>query len=88
MSNIPFDFKKVKNSDAELARIGMIAELDAINLYEQLASVAKNKLVKKVFIDIAHEEKEHLGEFLELLKKLDKQQIKDLEHGKKEVNEM
>ena len=88
MSQIPFDFKKVKNSDAELARIGLIAELDAINLYEQLASVTKNKLVKKVFLDIAHEEKEHVGEFLELLKKLDKQQVKDLEHGKREVDEM
>ena len=88
LSKIPFDLKKIKNIDVELARIGIIAELDAINLYEQLASLAKNKLVKKVFLDIAHEEKEHFGEFLELLKRFDKQQVKDLEHGKKEVNEM
>ena len=73
MSKIP----NGKISDAQIARIGIIAELDAINLYEQLASVAKNKLLKKVLLDIAHEEKEHVGEFLAMLKKLDKQQVKE-----------
>lgn len=90
MSEIPKGFEKVKEklgdlSDAELVRIGLIAELDAINLYEQLAVHCKNPLVKKMFIDIAYEEKEHVGEFLELLKRLDKEQIKALEHGANEV---
>ena len=40
MSNIPMDLSKVskENIDKEILRVGMIAELDAINLYEQLAA--------------------------------------------------
>ncbi len=92
MSEIPKGFGKVKEelgklSDAELVRIGLIAELDAINLYEQLAMQAKDPLVKKMFMEIAYEEKEHVGEFLELLKRLDKEQIKALEDGANEVRE-
>ncbi len=93
MSEIPTGFDKVKRKmkkmgDAELVRLGLIAELDAIDLYEQLAANAKSALVKKVFLDIAGEEKEHVGEFLELLKELDSEQVKALAHGAKEVKEM
>ena len=93
LSEIPKGFGRIKEfdprvSDAELARIGLIAELDAINLYEQLAALARDPLVRKVFLDIAREEKEHVGEFLELLKKLDREQIDALEEGAKEVQEM
>jgi len=75
-------------ADSELVRLGLIAELDAVSLYEQLAVQAKDLLVKKVFADIAQEEKEHVGEFLELLKRLDPKQVEALEHGAKEVREM
>ncbi len=91
MSEIPSGFDKIKKAkmrDAELVRLGLIAELDAINLYEQLATRTNNKLIKKVFLDIANEEKEHVGEFLELLKQLDKEQIKAIKDGKKEVERM
>jgi rubrerythrin len=89
LSKIPFDWEKVKGKgDAELVRIGIIAELDAINLYEQLAGLAKDELVKKVFLDIANEEKEHTGEFMELLKRLDKEIIEAMEEGAEEVREM
>ncbi len=91
MSEIPSGFDKIKKGkmrDAELVRLGLIAELDAINLYEQLAARTNNKLIKKVFLDIANEEKEHVGEFLELLKQLDKEQIKAIKDGKKEVERM
>ena len=93
MSEIPKGFEKLlkrmdKLSDAELVRLGMIAELDAINLYEQLAENSKDALVKKVFMDIADEEKTHMGEFLELLKRLDRKQVKEIEKGKEEVEEM
>jgi len=39
-------------------------------------------------MDIAREEKEHIGEFLELLKRLDPEQVEALEHGADEVKEM
>ncbi|EDY34435.1 hypothetical protein ABOONEI_847 [Aciduliprofundum boonei T469] len=93
LSKIPFDMEKLEElakeePDVELVRIGIIAELDAINLYEQLASLAKDKLVRKVFLDIAKEEKEHFGEFMELLRNLDIEIEDALEEGKEEVEEM
>ncbi|GAH69824.1 unnamed protein product, partial [marine sediment metagenome] len=36
----------------------------------------------------AKEEKTHVGEFQTLLLKKDKEQVEELEHGKKEVEEM
>ncbi|HDI31385.1 MAG TPA: rubrerythrin, partial [Thermofilum sp.] len=74
--------------DKEILRIGIIAELDAVNLYEQLASMTSNESIRKVLQDIAKEEKTHVGEFLELLLRLDKEQVSELEEGKKEVKEL
>jgi len=90
MSKIPVDLEKLKGKlrDAEIARVGIIAELDAINLYEQLAALAENKLLRKVLLDIANEEKTHVGEFLEMLKRLDREQEKELDKGRDEVVEM
>ena len=87
MSEIPIDLTKVKkeNIDKEVLRAGIIAELDAINLYEQLAEATDNKDIKKVILDIAKEEKTHVGEFQTLLLKFDQQQVTELEAGKKEV---
>jgi rubrerythrin len=90
MSQIPVDFKELKKEvlDNEILRIGMIAELDAINLYEQLAAMTENKKIKEVLLDIAKEEKTHMGEFQALLLILDKEQLNELEKGKKEVSEL
>jgi Uncharacterized conserved protein len=87
MSNIPVDLSKVskENVDKEILRVGIIAEFDAINLYEQLAAKAENPDIKKVILDIAKEEKTHVGEFQALLLKFDRQQVAELEAGKKEV---
>ncbi|MDD5659656.1 MAG: ferritin family protein [Actinomycetota bacterium] len=87
MSNIPIDLSKVKkeNIDKEVLRAGIIAELDAINLYEQLAAVTESNDIKKILLDIAKEEKTHVGEFQALLLKFDKQQAIELDAGKKEV---
>ena len=87
MSNIPTDLSKVKKEkiDKEILRTGIIAELDAINLYEQLAENTENMDIKKIILDIAKEEKTHVGEFQALLLNLDKQQVAELEAGKKEV---
>lgn len=90
MSSLPIDLKKVKKEDVdkEIARIGMIAELDAVNLYEQLAAMTENSNLKKILLDIAKEEKTHIGEFQALLLQMDKEQVKELEEGKKEVEEL
>lgn len=90
LSEIPIDLEKVRKEDRdkEILRVGMIAELDAVNLYEQLAAMAEREEVKKVLLDIAKEEKTHAGEFQTLLLKEDKEQVEELEHGKREVEEM
>ncbi len=90
LSQEPIDLDKVPQEqiDKEILRLGIIAELDAINLYEQLAAKAKDKNVKAVLLDIAKEEKTHVGEFETLLLKLDKEQVQELEKGKKEVEEL
>lgn len=90
LSKIPFDLSKLPSEtiDREILRVAIIAELDAVNLYEQLAQMTDNPLLKKVFYDIAREEKTHVGEFQALLLELDKEQSQELEEGKKEVDEM
>ena len=84
MSDIPKRVGK-ENVDGEIARVGMIAELDAVNLYEQMAAMATDRKLKEVLLDIAKEEKTHMGEFQTMLLKKDKEQIKELENGRKEV---
>ncbi|MBA7688629.1 hypothetical protein ES703_97114 [subsurface metagenome] len=79
---------KKEDLDKEILRVGMIAELDAVSLYEQMAAMTENENIKKLLLDIAKEEKTHLGEFQALLLKEDKEQEKELEEGKKEVNEL
>jgi len=90
LSQIPISLEKVKKEDLdkEILRVGIIAELDAVSLYEQLAVMTENENIKKVLLDIAKEEKTHAGEFQALLLKEDKEQEKELEEGKKEVEEL
>ena len=90
MSEIPKGIGKLdaKSKDRELLRVGLIAELDAINLYEQLAAEATDERIKKLFLEIAREEKTHVGEFLAVLLEKDEEQVKELDEGKKEVEEI
>jgi len=90
LSKIPIDLEKIKKEDLnnEILRAAIIAELDAINLYEQMAALTDNKHLKTILLDIAKEEKTHVGEFQALLLINDNQQEKELAEGKKEVEEL
>ena len=90
LSEIPIDLKKINKEDLdkEILRFGIIAALDAINLYEQMAAMTENSKIKKILLDIAKEEKTHVGEFQALLLKEDKEQEEELVEGKKEVEEL
>ena len=90
LSQIPINLEKIRieDLDKEILRVGIIAELDAISLYEQMASVTENENIKKILLDIAKEEKTHVGEFQALLLEQDKEQVKELEEGKKEIDEL
>jgi rubrerythrin len=90
LSKIPIDIERIKKEalDREILRAAIIAELDAINLYEQMADMTRNKNIKKLLLDVAREEKTHVGEFQALLLIEDKEQGKELEEGKEEVEEL
>jgi rubrerythrin len=90
LSQIPVNFEKVKKEDLdrEILRAGLIAELDAINLYEQLAAITEDQHIKEILLDIAKEEKTHVGEFQALLLRKDEDQVREMEEGKEEVDEL
>ena len=90
LSQIPTDLSKVdkKDLDKEILRLAVIAELGAINLYEQMASMTENANLKQVLLEVAREEKTHVGEFQSLLLKEDREQEKELAAGRDEVDEM
>ena len=87
----PLELSKDKLSEKDLVdalRLAVIAELDAISFYLQVAEKSSREDVKKVFIDVANEEKTHVGEFLEMLKRLDPGQAEELRRGAEEVAEL
>jgi rubrerythrin len=90
LSRIPIDLDRIKKEDMdrEILRAGIIAELDAINLYEQMAALTENKKIRKVLLEVAREEKTHVGEFQTLLLMIDREQKKELEEGEREVREL
>lgn len=90
LSTLPVDLSKVsqENIDKEILRAGIIAEADAVSFYEQMAEKTSNPHVKKILLDIAKEEKTHIGEFHTMLLKLDPEQTQELENGKKEVEHL
>lgn len=90
MSKIPIDLNRIKkeNLDREIIRIAMIAELDAVSLYEQLESMTDNPNIQVVLQDIAIEEKTHVGELQTLLLQFDDEQEKELIKGRDEVEEL
>jgi len=90
LSKLPIDIQKIDKEtlDKEIARAGMMAEIDAVSFYEQMAVMTDNENIKKVLLDIAKEEKTHIGEFQALLLKLDDEQVIELKRGRKEVEEL
>lgn len=90
LSELPIDLSKVnkENIDKQILRAGIIAEYDAISFYEQMAALANDKMVKKVLMEVAKEEKEHVGEFQTLLLDMDPELVEEMEEGRKEVQEM
>lgn len=90
LHQLPIDLGKVSQEDIdkEILRAGMIAELDAVSFYEQMAAKTENEDIKKVLLDVAKEEKTHVGEFEALLLEQDREQKEEQEAGKEEVEEL
>jgi rubrerythrin len=65
-----------------------LAEHEAIHLYMAHAEATDHALAKKVLIDVANEEREHVGEFMHLLQILTGDEEEWLAVGREEVDEM
>lgn len=90
LSKIPIEIDRIdeEDLDKQILRLAIIAELDAINLYEQLANMTEDENIRTILLDVAREEKTHVGEFMALLLNLDEEQVEELEAGKEEVEEL
>jgi rubrerythrin len=69
-------------------RLNIAAEHEAIHLYMAHAETTDHPLAKKVLVEIANEERVHVGEFERLLEILTGDEDKWVTEGKQEVEEM
>lgn len=69
-------------------RYSIAAEYEAIQLYMQLAESTDNEKAKAVLVDVANEEREHVGEFMRLLMELEPDEETFYREGKGEVEEL
>ena len=69
-------------------RLNIAAEHEAVHLYMAHAEATDHPLAKAVLLDIANEEREHVGEFMRLLSVLTGDEDEWLASGITEVNEI
>jgi rubrerythrin len=72
------DIDKVRpeDLDKEILRAAMIAELDAINIYEQMANLTKNEEIHKILLEVARKEKIHVAMLETVLLQTDREFLK------------
>lgn len=75
-------------NDKEVLREAIMYELDASNVYYQMAQKVRSQEVKRVLEEVAKEEKEHFGKFEALLEKLDPEHEEMEEEGEEELKDM
>jgi rubrerythrin len=69
-------------------RFAVASEIEATQVYMQLAESTDDPLSMKVLKDVANEERVHIGEFLRLLRELAPDEEKFYASGAKEVEAM
>jgi hypothetical protein len=72
----------------QMLRLSISAELDAANLYETFAELTDNMDIRKVMLEVANEEKAHVGEFEFLLEHIDVDHEKNEDEGEDEVKDL
>jgi rubrerythrin len=75
-------------TDDEILREAIQDEYRAANLYEKMARRVSSSKVRRVLLDIANEEKVHIGEFEALLEEIDDDHYESTEEGYEEVEEI
>ncbi len=68
-------------NDLAIVRQTLVRELLTLNQYEESLDAASAPAVKALLAHLLFEEKEHVAELVELLKKLDPDQLHHLETG-------
>lgn len=76
---------KNPRKDMAILRLAVVAEYDAASLYEQMAQQVSAPEIKKVLLEVANEEKAHIGEFEFLLEKIDPDHEKRENEGESEA---
>jgi rubrerythrin len=69
-------------------RLNISAEHEAVHLYLAHADATDDALAREVLTEIANEERVHIGEFMELLRRLDPEEARFLDEGRAEVEEL
>lgn len=82
------DRKMTLNELTRAIRLNLAAEQEAVHLYQAHADATDNELAKAVLLDIADEEREHVGEFQRLLNILLDDEEELLQEGAEEVDAM
>jgi len=69
-------------------RFMIAAEFEAIEMYTRVAEATSDEKIKKLILDIADEEKVHVGEFGEILLTLDPKEKEHIEEGLNEAKDI
>jgi rubrerythrin len=73
---VGIDKIRPEDLDKEILRAAMIAELDAINIYEQMANMTKNREISQILLEVARKEKIHVAMFEIVLLQTDREFLK------------
>lgn len=76
-----------KKESIQAVRDMIVAEYDAIQLYERIAESMVDGSIKEVILDIRDEEKVHIGEFQKLLNVLEPTEDEKYEEGQDEAED-
>jgi rubrerythrin len=85
--NVP-DRKLTNGELIRALRLNIAAEYEAIFVYMAHAEATDHPLAKKVLVDVANEEREHVGEFQRLIEILTGDEVEYVSAGREEVDEM
>ena len=77
-----------RQRDMQMLRLAIIAEFDAANLYEMMADLTSIPELKKLFREVANEEKVHVGEFEFALEHVDPEHDHYEDKGEDEAEEL
>ncbi|KXS46804.1 MULTISPECIES: ferritin family protein [Methanohalophilus] len=77
LSEIPAILEELDSEDIdkEVLRAAIIAEFDAVNIYEQMAGLTNDDNLRTVLLDIAREEKLHIAMFQSVLLEYDQEYL-------------